>query len=76
MSNIQRANVENTIAMYRKRLMYLQQQIALEVSKGLSDIESGDYSEYEAFARLTEFKDEIDYISECIDILAHLKKED
>jgi len=75
MSNLRNDNAVKTLEMYRKRLIYLQKQIVSEAARELDKIQKGYYYEEAAFFRLNEFKDELDYIEECIDILEHLKKE-
>ena len=68
-------NLVQTIEMYKKRLVYLHQEITKVVSTGLEEVNSGVYDEEATFAKMYEFQDEITYIAECIDILEHLKKE-
>lgn len=68
-------NIVQTIEMYKRRLVYLHQEITKLVGIGLEEVDSGDYDEEATFAKMSEFQDEINYIAECIDILEHLKKE-
>lgn len=68
-------NIVQTIEMYKKRLVYLHQEITSLVGTGLEEVDSGIYNEEATFAKMSEFQDEINYIAECIDILEHLKKE-